>query len=91
MCSVTNSLNNRECNLPLEGSPVIHATSNQLIGILLNSDGCLPTTPVGSFVLHYHNVNQFEAWILAESGAKVNALSAALILSAVLMSLKNLL
>lgn len=87
-CSVVNSPNAPACNLPLEGSPLI-AAPNTLVGILLNRAGCLPAQG-NVFLLQYHNVGEFLTWINQTSGSKMNAFSLVLILSSILISLKNL-
>lgn len=88
-CSVLN-LNAEACNSPLEGSPLIGA-NNLLVGFLVNGGGCL-TSAVNPLevVLHFHNIGQFDEWIRLTSGSKMNAFSVLLILSTLLMSLKNL-
>lgn len=87
-CSVINSPNAPACNLPLEGSPLIGA-GNVLVGILLNRAGCVPVQG-NAFMLQYHNVGEFLTWINETSGSKMNAFSLVLILSSILISLKNL-
>jgi hypothetical protein len=78
----------RECSASL-GSPVTSLDSKVVIGFLI-TEGCRVSN--NRLVLNYHSVGDFRDWLDNVSGAKMTAeVSFVLILSAVLMNVKNLL
>lgn len=74
------------CTAPVVGSPLLW--SNMLTGILISENGCEPHGI--HHILRYHNVAEFGPWIDEVSAGKITKMSAIVILSALLVSLKSL-
>lgn len=84
-CSVLASSTTFACN-GSKGSPIV--CSNGYVAGILQSSKC-ETDQLGRPVIQYHAVSDSKAWIEEVSGAEITKFSVALLVSAVLVTLKN--
>lgn len=85
-CAIFPNNQSDACNLPFQGSPILW--SNLLVGFLISDTGCSPHGDQAA--LHFHNVEEFRPWIDQVSAVGMTKVSAILILSALITSVKIL-
>ena len=71
-----------------EGSPVICGQSYAIAGIVISTGTC--TGPIGSRILNFHSVGDFEEWIRESIAGKVGKTSISIVLMLIMTSAKQI-